>query len=151
MPCLWQRRQSKFKIMRLSDWRIIWNPGLGQKVLLDYDQDMDQEISLNGQWLAPVMKSDFALRVVTIIRGNHRARLDFGGRVEKQTGAASWLGALVALQAAPYGIKGVLSVQRRGGRAQSFAAVLLNSTHSPSLLDGIIETRSQYSFRIQKI
>jgi hypothetical protein len=138
--------------MRLSDWRITWTSVEGSTDLLGFDEDMDEEISLNGQWLTPVAKSDFALRSVALPRGNHRARLDFSVRRPQATAAASWLAALADLKAAPYHQKGVLEIRLREiFHGQSFAAVLLNSSHAPALLDGIIETRSQYSFRIQKI
>lgn len=135
--------------MRASDWKITWDPaGVSPLVLLDYDDLMDSEIRLPREQLSAVGKSDFALRVTPLARQNVKARLEFSRRLEHATAAASWEASLAALAAVPWGQKGVLRVQPRGGAARDYTAAVLSSNHRPSYQDGIIESVHGYALRV---
>jgi hypothetical protein len=134
--------------MRSSDWKITWDPADTGRVLLDYDDLMDSEIRLGGEQLVTYGQADFALRRTAISRKNAKRRLEFGRRLPHATGAASWLGAVTGLMDAPWNLKGTLRIQPRGGDARNYTAVLLGSTHRPSLEDGFIESIHSYTFRV---
>lgn len=135
--------------MRSSDWQITWDPaGASPLVLLDYDDLMDSEIRLPREQLSAAGKSDFALRVVPLARQNAKARLEFTRRVAHATAAGSWDASLAALGQVPWGMKGVLRVQPRGGAGRDYTAAVLSSSHRPSYQDGIIESVHGYALRV---
>jgi len=134
--------------MRSSDWKITWDPAGISRVLLDYDDLMDGEIRISGEQLAGQGKSDFALRAVALSRKNVKRRLEFGRRLPHATGAASWMAAVDELSAMPWGLKGTLRIEPRGGTAKDCAACVLSSRHGPVVADGIIESVHDYVLRI---
>lgn len=135
--------------MRDSDWIITWNPG-GEtaRVLLNFEDLMDSEIRLPKQQLSTAGKSDFSIKATMIARGNASRRLEFTKRLAHTTAAQSWDACLSALQTAPWGEKGILRIQPRGGTVRNYSAALLNSRHRPSFEDGFIESIHQFAFRI---
>lgn len=135
--------------MRESDWRIVWDPaGASPLVLLDFGDLMDSEIRLPRQQLAATGKPDFALRARVVSRGNRRGRLEFTRRLPHATAAASWTAALDALAALPWGLKGDLTIQPRGGTARDYVAAVLSSRHRAAADDGIIESVHDCVFRV---
>lgn len=138
-------------MLRESTWRIVWNPSSSSVILLELGDLMDEEISLDAQWLTAVGVSDFAPTVELMARGNQAVRLDFGRRMPRASAAASWDRALANLSVAPFNEKGTLQLTPRDGVARLYQAVLLSSEHAPAYSDGITETVSHYSFRIQRI
>jgi hypothetical protein len=136
---------------RISPWRIIWDVGGTPATLLDYGDEMDTEIRLDGQQLTDVGALDFALAGLPVARGNLKRRLEFSRRLPHTTAAASWQAVLAAVRSAPWGVKKTLTVQPQGGTVRSFTAALLACQHKPDTLDGIIESAHSYAFRIVSI
>lgn len=135
--------------MRESDWRITWDPaGESPLVLLDFSDLMDSEIRMPRTQIAATGKSDFSLQAVPVARKNMRRRLEFSRRLPHVTAAASWSAALLALSALPWGKKGVLGIQPRGGDTRYFTAAVLSSQHRPVLEDGLIESAHHHAFRV---
>jgi hypothetical protein len=135
--------------MRESDWRIVWDPaGVSPLVLLDFGDLMDSEIRLPRQQLVATGKPDFALRAQVVSRGNRRGRLEYSRRLPHATAKASWKAAMDAMAALPWGVKGELSIQPRGGSERSYTAAVLSSRHGPRADDGVIESLHECVFRV---
>lgn len=134
--------------MRSSDWKITWDPAGDSRVLLDYDDLMDGEIRTSGEQLVGQGQTDFALRATALSRGNVKRRLEFGRRLPHTTGAASWLAAVEELIAMPWGLKGTLRIEPRGGTVRNYTACILSSSHRPVVEDGLIESVHDYVFRL---
>ncbi len=137
--------------MRSSDWQITWDPAGISRVLLDYDDLMENEIRTSGEQLAGQGRSDFALRAVALSCKNVKRRLEFGRRLPHTTAAASWAAAVDELTAMPWGIKGTLRIAPRGGTVRNYTACILSSRHGPVVADGLIESVHDYVFRITAV
>jgi hypothetical protein len=138
-------------MIRISPWRIIWDAGGTPVTLLDYGDDMDGEIRLDGVQLVDVGRMDFAQGGLPVARGNRKRRIEFSRRVPHSTAVASWQATLNAVRTAPWGVKKTLTVTPQGGTARSFTAALLSCRHKPDTLDGMIESFHSYAFRIVSI
>jgi hypothetical protein len=138
-------------MIRISPWRVIWDVGGTPATLLDYGDDMDQEIRLDGRQLTDVGAMDFATGGLPVARKNLKRQLEFSRRLPHPSAAASWQAVLDAVRTSPWGVKAVLTVQPLGGTVSSFRAALLSCRHKPDTLDGIIESVHSYAFRIVRL
>lgn len=136
-------------MIRESSWEIIWSvAGADPVTLLTYGDAMDAEIRLSGQQLAGTGRSDFARSAVPISRGNAKRRLEFSRRTPHATAALAWQAAMATVKLAPWGLKGMLSIQPAGGTARLYQAALLSVAARPDSLDGLTEHVESWAWRL---
>ncbi len=135
--------------MRISEWRIVWDPtGESPLVLLDHGDTMAAEISLGGRQLVDVATLDFVTAATVSSRGNVRESLEFSRIVPHASAAASWEACHAALLATPWGKKGLLSIKPRNGPAWYYYAAVTTAPHTPRTDGELPESDHRYSFRV---
>ncbi len=135
--------------MRNSGWEILWEPtGESPRVLLDFGDLMENEITLPVEGLDFTGRSDFALSAVPVSRGNTKRRLGFTRRLEHESAAASWERCSEEVAGLPWGSRGILSVRPLNGLQRYFHAAISDSSHAPST--GFLKPESvhEYSLRV---
>lgn len=136
-------------MMRDSDWRIVWNPlGASPRVLLDYDDLMEEETARALEQLVDIGRFDFAASGQPASRGNLRQRLEFSRRDAHATAAQSWDACQAALAEDPWGMKSLVQVVPRGGTPRLHSAALLSSNHQPATDGPEPESVHHYAFRV---
>ena len=118
--------------MRNSAWQIVWEPtGESPRVLLDFGDLMEREITLPVEGLSFIGRSDFAPSAIPVSRGNVRRRLEFSRRDAHSTAAESWEKCSQEIASLPWGMRSILSLQPLGGLQRYYYAAIANSAHEP--------------------
>jgi len=135
--------------MRASTWQLVWNPvGESPRVLLDYDDLMDDEIQRSLSQLTSVLRYDGATAGRPVGRLNKRRRLTLVRQIRVGSPEESWAGVLEGAAADPWNEKQLLKITRLDGAATYVRAALLNSDRTPVSDGGLPCYREQISLRV---
>ena len=135
--------------MRNSGWEIVWEPtGASPRMLLDFGDPMETEITLPVEGASFIGRSDFAASAVPVSRGNARRRLGFSRRLKHGSGPESWARCSEEIAALPWGTRGIVSLRPLGGLQRYFHAAVADSSHEPGTGFTQPESVHGYSLRV---
>lgn len=134
--------------MRISEWRIVWDPlGSSPRVLLDYGDLMLDELARSIDSAIDVGRFDFALKSRPVSRGNRRLEHSFSRVFGHDFIATSWLACIDEMLSIPWAEKTVMRISVLGGGSRYFIATQATSSHEPTVGLDRPESVHEWSFR----